>query len=393
RCPPPTHLFTGRRNILNDMMAYFLSAVGNRHVCVLYGLGGVGKTQTGYRFVEICAETQWFMIDLSFSQVFFIDASTIDTINTDLENISLAKKIGKSAGDALRWLVNECEEWLILFNNADDITVDLSQFFPPCSHGNILITTRNPELCIHAPNAGFRVTHLDEEEARDLLLGMVSRNDNVTYDTRDQATTIELGCLPLAVVQAGAYITKTGNLSSYLELYKRNRVELWKKEPGQKHDDYRWTVHTTWQMSVDLLQPVAATFLRICSFLHHDGLSEEMFEASSAAVRSSSEWEELVPLADFLSNFLAPDGNWDPYLFQEMVADVRSYSLIDFDDVNMVFSIHPLVHTWMRTMAENDLPIQACAHYLVAQSIPPLYDLEGVRLRRMLQPQVDAVLR
>ena len=53
-CPSPTPVFTGRHDILSKMHAYFSTNVGKRHVFVLYGLGGSGKSQIAFKFVEEC---------------------------------------------------------------------------------------------------------------------------------------------------------------------------------------------------------------------------------------------------------------------------------------------------------------------------------------------------
>lgn len=115
------------------------------------------------------------------------------------------------------------------------------QYFPPCSHVNILITTRDPELSVHAPNASFRIIDLEEDEAVNLLLTMVVDNNITAGVVRDQAIAVvnELGHLPLAIVQAGAYIVRTRNLHGYLGLYGKNRIRLWKAQPVQIRDDYR----------------------------------------------------------------------------------------------------------------------------------------------------------
>jgi hypothetical protein len=109
----------------------------------------------------------------SFSDVFFIDATTAQTIDADLKNIALGKEIGENANDTIIWLARKCEDWLLLFDNADDTTLNLSQFFPSCSHGNILITSRNRETLIHAPGFNYNIGSLTPEDARDLLLGMI----------------------------------------------------------------------------------------------------------------------------------------------------------------------------------------------------------------------------
>ncbi|GLB39734.1 putative patatin-like phospholipase [Lyophyllum shimeji] len=391
RCPPPTRYFKGRQKILDEMAAYFFNGIENQHVCVLHGLGGVGKTQIAYQFVETCAK------DHRFSEAFFVNASTADTITTDLSNISLSKNIGKSADEALCWLAGQHHKWLVLFNNADDVKLKLFDFFPSCSHGNILITTRNPELSIYAPDASIEITDLEPEEATDLLLAMVAPNKMVTGSAQDQAAAItkELFYHPLAVVQAGAYIAKHCNLSGYLELYRSNRHRLWKAQPVQRHDDYQWTVYTTWQISVDHLKPVASRFLRICSYMHHDGISEDMFKVAAAAAMAAehphSESVALHAVVAFLQNFMAPGGDWDIFEFQQMVADVRSYSLIHFDKANKVLSIHPLVHEWMRLMYAEDFSALLCAQYLVGLSISGRSGFSSYRLRRALLPHIDAV--
>ena len=53
-CPPPVGAFTGRGDILAQMREFFFDHSWKRHVFVLHGLGGAGKTQIALKFVEIC---------------------------------------------------------------------------------------------------------------------------------------------------------------------------------------------------------------------------------------------------------------------------------------------------------------------------------------------------
>jgi hypothetical protein len=205
-CPSPTNVFTGRADNLRQLHKCFApqpTSVKQRRF-VLYGLGGGGKSQIAFKFVNECqVETKppqygslfclltfssWALLYTSFSEVFFIDASTIQTIDVDLKNIALAKEIGESAGHTIQWLKQHHEEWLLLFNNADDITLNLQNFFPSCSHGNILITSRNPETRVHAPNSNCKVSHMTAGDARDLLLSMASQK--VTDETQILAASI-----------------------------------------------------------------------------------------------------------------------------------------------------------------------------------------------------------
>ena len=51
-CPPPTWVFIGREDVLSQMRTYFSTDVGERHVFVLHGLGGAGKSQIAFKFVK-----------------------------------------------------------------------------------------------------------------------------------------------------------------------------------------------------------------------------------------------------------------------------------------------------------------------------------------------------
>ena len=82
--------------------------------------------------------------------------------------------IEKSVGACQRWLASlHGQNWLLFFDNADDVQLDLAAFFPACRFGNILVTTRNPHLCIHAGQDGdAKVIGMDPEDAKHLLLSM-----------------------------------------------------------------------------------------------------------------------------------------------------------------------------------------------------------------------------
>ena len=70
--------------------------------------------------------------------VFFIDASTLDTIKSGLQNIALTKSVGSDHTEALDWLATQTAEWILFFDNADDLSIDLYQFFPSSAGGNIM---------------------------------------------------------------------------------------------------------------------------------------------------------------------------------------------------------------------------------------------------------------
>ncbi|KAJ7738880.1 hypothetical protein B0H14DRAFT_3610469 [Mycena olivaceomarginata] len=287
---------------------------------------------------------------LEFCDVLLIDASTRDTIETALKNIAATRNIGKTPQDALQWLRCKAAPWLLLFDNADDPKLNLNNFLPLCNHGNIVITSRNPELRVYAG----------------------AKEENISTNQEIAAEIVKALCyLPLAIIQAGAFIAKSGALSRYLELYRQNQERLLCEKPAQSHNDYSWTVYTTWQISFEQLSPLAATLLQLCSFIHHQGISEKIFcNASTYKFRSSGpSQKELEKPQAFISQFLTSDGSWDSLRFLELTTELRAYSLINFHLETGLFSIHPLVHVWSQSTMTNPKVYHSFMTAIMAMSI------------------------
>ncbi|KAJ7720694.1 P-loop containing nucleoside triphosphate hydrolase protein [Mycena metata] len=355
-CPLPSRIFQGRQEILKEMQKYFKQDLGTQHIYVLYGLGGAGKTQIGLKFIE---ESSHFVDKV------LVDASTPETIDMGFKGIATAKKIGDSPQDALRWLASNHNEWLLFFDNADDPKMNLNKFLPKCKHGNIVVTSRNPGLRVYG--ASSQVTDMEEADAvvlllRSAALGLSETNQLVA------AEIVKVLCyLPLAIIQAGAFISESGALNTYLELYKENRTILLSDKPAQMHDDYAWTVYTTWQMSFNKLSPAAAKLLQLCSFLHWDGIFEEIFSRAAAVI--SNPTEEFQEPIELLSQFLNPTGKWDSLRFIKIMNEIKAYSLINFDPESKNYSIHPLVHSWCQTLATDQKSYHSCISALLAMSL------------------------
>ncbi|KAJ7800540.1 P-loop containing nucleoside triphosphate hydrolase protein [Mycena olivaceomarginata] len=344
-CPPPSRIFHGRRDILDKMHHFFTSNAGAQNIYVLYGLGGIGKTQIALKFIQESSSR--------FSNIFFIDATTIATIEIGLKNTAVMKDIGNSPQDGLLWLTSNIEGWLLFFDNADDPSLNLNNFIPQCNHGNIIITSRNPGLRVYGSHS--LVSDMEEKDAVALLLKSAAQV--ATIRTEQIATEIvkALHYLPLAIIQAGAFILNSQDLGGYLALYAKNQARLLSKKPAQSHDDYAWTVYTTWQMSFDQLKPAAAMFLQLCSFFHYNGISEHIFSYASKYGFPSNgpSKEELQEPLEFLSHFLGPTGEWDSLQFLDVTNEVQAHSLISLDAENKLFSMHPLVHAWSQTTVRN----------------------------------------
>ncbi|KAF8133616.1 P-loop containing nucleoside triphosphate hydrolase protein, partial [Mycena galopus ATCC 62051] len=385
-CPPPSRVFHGRQPILSQMRSYFMQTPEKQqHIFLLHGLGGAGKTQIGLKFVQD--------VSFHFSDMFHLDMSTTETIETGFKNMAIKKNVGKSLQDALRWLSDESQGWLLFFDNADDPQINLNEYLPKCNHGSILITSRNPGLGVHA-GAHALVSDMEETEAVELLLKSAAQE--ITPKNKDIAADISnVWYFPLAIIQAGAFIAKSGVLTSYLTLYTANRARLLSEKPTQSHDEYAWTVYTTWQMSFEKLSQTAGTLLQLCSFLHHQGISEQIFSNATKyeAIPGRPSEKQLREPRNFLSHYLGPTGAWDPLNFMHITNELRAYSLLTFNSEANTFSIHPLVHSWSRSMLSNEAACHHCMVGILGMCISSMDWGEKETTSLWLVPHVESLLQ
>ncbi|KAJ7348124.1 hypothetical protein DFH08DRAFT_779415 [Mycena albidolilacea] len=402
-CPLPSRIFHGRQAILDKMQQYFSQDSDQQQlIYVLHGLGGAGKTQIALKFIQLSRSC--------FSSIYFVDTSSVETINTSFKFIAISKKIGDTAESARQWLTSKQEQWLLFFDNANDPKIDLNKFIPQCSHGNIIITSQNPALCVYS-GSNSSVSGMEEDEAIQLLLKSAAQN--ITPQSRMYADAIvkELAYFPLAIIQAGAFIAKSQNLEGYLVLYAANKTRLLSEKPAQSHDSHALTVYTTWQISFEQLSPLASQFLQHCSFLHYGGISEEIFmnasryhihcalaitenlqyavdQLASVAIHS----EQLNPAFQFLAQFKGSDDSWDSLQFQDIVNETLTYSLMNFDPMTKLFSMHPLVHYWCHAMVREQESYRSCMVGIIGMYITSIPEEDFQLASMRLLPHLDVLV-
>ncbi|KAF8600495.1 hypothetical protein BDV93DRAFT_476415, partial [Ceratobasidium sp. AG-I] len=394
-CPPPSPAFTGQEHALAQIRDYMLYNLQERHVFVLHGLGGSGKTQLALQFVHLYREL--------YSDVFYIDATSSSTIQAGLKSLAVTKRAGKSSDDAIAWLATHHEQWLLIYNNADDTKLDIHSWFPPCAHGSILITTRNRQLVNHAQGVGahYQVSGMVPEDGKELLIktARVAVSEGVERLAYEIAK--ELGYLALAIVQAGAYIcVHECTLAGYLEMYREYRGALLEEYQGlvQKTDDYKLTAYATWRVSYRQLHLNAVRLLQFFAFMHHEGISEDIFRYASL----KAEEHESIALTDeepaiktavveFLTEFKTSNHVWYRPAFLNAINEIRSYSLLDFDPTNGTYSIHPLVHSWIRTTVNDAGVSSKSTALLLAMSIRREFSAQDYKFRATLVPHIDAL--
>ncbi|KAH8826755.1 hypothetical protein DL96DRAFT_1212611, partial [Flagelloscypha sp. PMI_526] len=401
KCPLPSPNFTGRRTELHHMHTYFSSSKGSSsHIYVIYGLGGSGKTQLLLQFVMECQSQSPQMFDV----VFFADASLETTLETDLKAIAIDQKVGETAAEAVQWLSCQTNSWLLVLDNADDKTYSIQKYIPSSSHCNVIITSRNPELTglTSKDSATRRIGDMEKWAAEKLLRKLVGRREALfgSEDSLVAQVADMLNCFALAVIQAGSYIATTGcGYQEYVELFQTERPRLLRERKGHVPDNYPWSVYTTWAISFNQLKTAPRHFMQICSYLHFSSIPKDLFiRAAESQPLIDVDAKAQIWLSEFMDHTRNQEGRWDAIAFDNLIRNVMSFSLVDYDPETRTFSFHPLVHDWTREAIRlsygQEFPDSQCALQLVSLSAPTPNDSSSasVLLKRRLLPHLDSLV-
>jgi hypothetical protein len=135
--------------------------------------------------------------------------------------------------------------WLMVIDNADDTQLffrsnreldnadplgqegNLGRYIPECAHGSILVTTRNKQTGIRLAKgrAVIEVGKMAEHESDRLLRTMLDGLELATDEVSLLSSRLE--CLPLALVQAAAFIREnTLTVGRYLQLLDKSDHDL-----------------------------------------------------------------------------------------------------------------------------------------------------------------------
>lgn len=313
--------FVGRQSVFSSLIEWCRN--GRSSIRILYGLGGVGKSQIALEFAN--------RIGHEFQLVWWVSAQTRVALNQELA--ALASPLDLPEKDepdqvivlnaVIHWL-SENANWLLVIDNASDPEF-VTACLPDRHHGCVLVTSRNPFWRSHGE--AMEVLGFGESESIEFLQRRTGIADPVG------ATNLAglLGHLPLALEQSAAYIEKTQRpYSDYIEIFKGCSPDLLDAELAGK------SVAGTMEVSLQSLAGSSALqILYLCSFLDSDGISESILQDST----------EILPagLADVVKS---------PLNFDKCVIDLLRYSLANRND-GQIF-VHPIVQTVLRDRLAND---------------------------------------
>ncbi|KFY82422.1 hypothetical protein V498_08591 [Pseudogymnoascus sp. VKM F-4517 (FW-2822)] len=354
--------FIRRPDLISKITSLTTQNDASPRVCVLYGMGGQGKTALAIDFCRE-AETKHF-----FLAIFWFNASTEETLKKDLITLSgvvkrRADQIFESNDERIEFTLQMIESWnrpwLLVFDNYDnpDRFQNLSRYIPPSSHGSILVTSRNSNLS--RLGTIVEVPPMSQQEAVSMLYDRVG-GDKAFPNEEEHATQIVnlLGCLPLAIDQAGAYIQRRVNFSllRFIREYDDRKGVIWSKTPTVW--EYKNLVYTTWEMSFELLdgdeneRNEKGRILTMLSFLDFRNISQEIFRVPRRLAVAPA--ETTIDSPKWLQLLLTDNGDWDWSKFDELCHDFKDLSLLQLSPMGpgaLQLSMHPLVSEWIKHRA------------------------------------------
>lgn len=331
---PKNPNFTGRVDLLEQIEQTLSSGQTAVVTQAISGLGGVGKTQLALAYCY----THLQEYDLIFWLAADNEASLTDSFRSLGQRLKLATAADTDqqaiVQRVLRWLGQAERQWLLVFDNADEIeSKELANYLPRTGSGQILITSRSPNW--RTIGNVLTLDIFSKEEAVDFLN---QRTEKTTPENEaEKSLAATLGYFPLALEHAAAYVEATGsNYVSYQQLFEKMRQELWREV--EVPNSYHATISTTWQLTFKQIQevPGALDLLNLCCFLAPDDIPFDLIVKHAKALP-----EELSTLLEH------------PIERDKLVKGLLRYSLIQRKGDEL--SLHRLVQMVARDQMSKEL--------------------------------------
>ncbi|KAH6881069.1 hypothetical protein B0T10DRAFT_551364 [Thelonectria olida] len=369
-----------------------------RKIFVLYGLGGVGKTQLAIHFARRHQAT--------FSSVFWLDGRSEDRLKRSIAGcidripegqIPTASRkqaeahseddLNAAVTNVMEWLArSDNGDWLLIFDNVDHDheqggatgAYDLRQYLPG-DHGSVLVTTRLSRLAQLGESR--QLAKADPVLGRAILEKWYGGELGSDCDQLLEL----LDGLPLALAQSASYLREKGiGVAIYMQIYQQQWDELMGSH-GASHrpllDYQQGSIATTWTVSfreIESRSTNAANLLRLWAFLDNKQLWHGLL---APAAEPADQWPEW--LRDLACNTVR---------FFEAIGLLLRYSMIETREGSEgSYSMHPVVHRWASYLEGNQQKNESArlALMIIGFSVPVKETREYWVLQQKLLPHAE----
>ncbi|KAF2753267.1 hypothetical protein EJ05DRAFT_504920 [Pseudovirgaria hyperparasitica] len=351
--------FFGRKDILHKLDEHLspTNTTARLASIALYGLGGIGKTQTALAYAYSKLH--------DFDVVLWISAEDSYSVQQGFSRAALeALKLPQAKPHAyqenmilvLNWLQKTSAKWLLIFDNVDSHEV-IDDCWPAAKHGSILVTTRDVVVATLPIETGVEVSEFEPKEGAEFLIHTTPRRRRMDgeFSAAHQIAS-NLGGLPLALNQMAALINaRNYSLADFSALYSRNSQRLHKeKRNGYKYLGYNYSLDTVWELSFNALGDEARACLGVLSFLAADSAPIALF--------TDVEPGNLPDILSFCKDELS---------FDDALEQLTHHALIRKNIDEGTFRIHRLVQSEYRSRMENPQEQFEAATRLLLEKFPP----------------------
>ncbi|MFF2801612.1 tetratricopeptide repeat protein, partial [Streptomyces sp. NPDC058051] len=274
-------VFVGREDAL-DLLRGKLTGAGDAAVTqtgAVHGLGGIGKSTLALHYAVRFRDT--------YTLVWWINAETSERIEAGLSGLAghlcpywaHTATVEERTAWAVTWLQWH-PGWLLVFDNVEH-PEQLRPYLGSLPGGHHLATSRKATGW-HTIGPTLPLDLLGPVASADLLCRLACNGRTPTPEQREEAEALaaELGHLPLALEQAGAYLHQTGK---EIGAYRRTLPRMLSKH--SEGIDPERTVARVWNQSIDAIHardPLAVTLLDAAAWLAPDTISRTLLTSLAA---------------------------------------------------------------------------------------------------------------
>jgi tetratricopeptide (TPR) repeat protein len=277
---PPARVFVGREEQLAELDRLVGAGAGVVAQTV-HGLGGVGKSELALQYAHRHRSRYrvvWWVLADSPETAEAGLAELAFRLHPDLRAVGTAQ--GDAAGWAAGWLASH-DGWLLVLDNVE-ARADVEALLGQVGAGHVLITTRRDVGWQDITDGCMRLDVLVPADAVALLLHTSGQTDAATAGVLAG----ELGYLPLALQQAGAYLRQTRTqMTGYVQRLREDPAGLLATVAAGS--DAQRTVARTWSVTIDAVtaeDPLALRLLRLLACYAPDDLPRDALTPTAAPV-------------------------------------------------------------------------------------------------------------